>query len=79
MQILRARLIRRPGDLITKGKDRQGEYRGFANLNENFVPRSRLLITGLRIKPEESLAVSHSPAKSVIPKRADRGNPRSAA
>lgn len=78
MQILRARLIRRPGDLITKGKDRQ-EYRGFANLNENFVPRSRLLITGLRSESEESLAVSHSPAKSVIPKRADRDNPRSAA
>lgn len=50
-------------------RHKQGN-RGYANLNENFAPRSRLLITGLRSEPEESLAVSHSPAKSVIPKRA---------
>lgn len=42
---------------------------GASNLNKNFAPRSRLLITGFRSESKESLAVSHSPAKTVIPNR----------
>ena len=43
---------------------------GASNLNKDFAPRSRLMITGLASELKESLIVSHSPAKTVIPNRA---------
>lgn len=68
MLIPRSRFNKRSrGDLITFAERRHRQ----SNRNENFAAPSRLLITGLgERESEESLAVSHSPAKTVIPKRA---------